>query len=264
MAWLHLHNFMKGAAQKLVNQLKDVIIVDSVVSGYIQKSTIDTVVDDEKKKKKKHRHKHQHKQDSDADKAEKKDDPKHEFFILVKYVLHLQSEYEDTFLSLFVPCTKFCLGWEPLLDKKYTLKYQMKMVRLRGHQEVKWKSNIDDIEAAIPSQSATKEKTFGDKIGDFVSSITGKKDDDKKKKKRKRRRKKRRRENIVIEGTGDIGDIDIGNIAMIRVQEVIRVRVVRIVVMRIVRMKENIAKNTVIITINQSLWSNRKAMINPK
>jgi len=112
----------------------------------------------------------------------KKEDPQHEFVIRVKYLLHLQSEYEDTFLSLFVPCTKFCLGWEPLLDKKYTLRYQVTMVRLRGKQEFKVKANyIEDYEAAVPSQAATKEKTIGDRIGDFVSSITSKKDDDKKK-----------------------------------------------------------------------------------
>jgi len=110
----------------------------------------------------------------------------------VKYILHLQSEYEDTFLSLFVPCTKFCLGWEPLLDKKYTLRYQMGMIRLRGKQEFKVKANyIEDYEAAVPSQSATKDKTIGDRIGDFVSGLTSKKDDDKKKDEDKEKKEKK-------------------------------------------------------------------------
>jgi len=96
--------------------------------------------------------------------------------------MHLQSEYEDTFLSLFVPCTKFCLGWEPLLDRKYTLRYQISMFRHRGKQEFKVKANyVEDYEAQVPSQTAPKDKTIGDRIGDFVSSFTGKKEDDKKK-----------------------------------------------------------------------------------
>jgi len=122
----------------------------------------------------------------------KEEGPEREFLIRVKYYVHLEEEYEDTFLSLFIPCTKFCLGWEPLLDKKFTLRYQMKMVRLRGKQELKVKTNsIEDIEATVPSQSAAKDKTLGDKIADIFMFFTSK-IDDKKKEEDKRRHYRRR------------------------------------------------------------------------
>jgi len=151
-------------------------------------------------------------------KDEKKEpNPHHQFFIRVKYLVHLESEYEDTFLSLFVPCTKFCLGWEPLLDKKFTLRYQMTMVRHRGKEDIKVRaSHIEDFEAGIPNQSAPKEKTFGDKIGDFVSSITGKKDEDKKKEDkgkhphrrshRRHRRHRHRKHSDTDSSTGSYSD----------------------------------------------------------
>jgi len=146
-----------------------------------------------KRRKKKHHHKNLLNILGEEKDEKKEEDPERQFLIRVKYYVHLESEYEDTFLSLFIPCTKFCLGWEPLLDKKFTLRYQMKMVRLRGKQEIKVKTNsIEDIEATVPSQSAAKDKTLGDKIGDIFMFFTSKKDDKKEDKRRHNRRRHRR------------------------------------------------------------------------
>jgi len=177
--WLLLHNFTKGSAVLLANQLKSVIVIDSVVSGFILKLSEEVTFDDDKKKDKKKRKNRKNRQkkgerregedafsnlQTEITPPFKEETPDKEFRINISYRFELKAEMEKTCLSLFVPCTTFCLGWEPLLDKEYKLSYELVMTRNRGKISKKtWENNklIKKLEQSAKSAPEPKKNIFG-------------------------------------------------------------------------------------------------------
>jgi len=198
--WLLLHNFTKGSAVLLANQLKSVILQDTVVSGYILKSCHELTFNDEKKKRRERRKEKKKKKIEKEKEKEKENErrrqnregedalsnlqteitsppvneetPDKTFRIHISYSFELKGEPEKTFIGLFVPCTTFCLGWEPLLDKEYSLKYELMMYRVRGKFSAKmWKENqlIDKLEKSTSAEIEPQRNIFGQAVDNVKS-----------------------------------------------------------------------------------------------
>jgi len=149
--WLLFHSFSRGSAIQLANQLKSLIVLGAVVDGKILKYSSDVIIPEKKKKKKK---KLLNQEDDDLSLKPitpplNEEDADQSFLIKLHYRLHLKAEPEKTFLSLFVPCTIFCLGWEPLLDKEYSLYYKLNMTRVRGKIDTKSPIPFDQLEKGV-------------------------------------------------------------------------------------------------------------------
>jgi len=218
-----LHNFKKGSAQNLANQIKNCIVVDGHVTGVIIKYTTDVLEKNKNKKKKKkhghhhrhhrhhHRHHHHHPQPpaegdvppkaepdrvfSEEDDSEEDEDngPKDRkgFYIQVGYNITLEAELEKTCLAVFVPFTTYCFGWEPLLDKDYTLHYSLVIRRLRGRYL--FNKNINEAVEEAPKDNKTMEKEKGF-IGRILNTFLDVAEDNKEKKKEKKEKKQKEKE----------------------------------------------------------------------
>jgi len=160
--WLLFHSFSRGSAIQLANQLKSLIVLGAVVDGKIVKYSSDVLIPEKKKKKKK---KLLNQEDDDLSLKPitpitpiipplNEEDADQSFLIKLHYRLHLKAEPEKTFLSLFVPCTTFCLGWEPLLDKEYSLYYKLNMTRGRGKIDTKSPIPFDQLEKGVTVEKA--------------------------------------------------------------------------------------------------------------
>jgi hypothetical protein len=200
-----LHNFKKGSAQNLANQIKNCIVIDGHVTGVIIKYTADVLEKNKKKKKKHghrhHRHRHHHHKHREVDDVPPKAEPDRSrevvdsdededngpkdqkgFYIQVGYNLTLEAELEKTCLAVFVPFTTYCFGWEPLLDKDYTLHYTLVIRRLRGRHL--FNKNIDEAADEAPKDKKTMEKEKGF-IGRILNTFLDVAEDKKEKKKTK-------------------------------------------------------------------------------
>jgi hypothetical protein len=224
--YFKLHHFSKGTAQNLANQLKECIVVDGHVFGIIRKGTADVWDQENQKKKKKKQKKKARKhryldvvaQDTgepkkaEETKADKKvsggagvgsggeeEEPEKRrkkrelkgFRIQVGYNLTMEAELEKSCISMFVPFTTYCFGWEPLLDKTYTLHYSLTVERLRGALLDK---DVDLAQDQVPKDKKTIEKEKPGFLGRVVNSILDVSDQKKEAKKAKKKKKEKEKE----------------------------------------------------------------------
>jgi hypothetical protein len=236
--WLHLHNFTRNSAHHVANQLRRVIIVDGVVSGFIMKSTKDVIIPEEGIKKKKgrhhrrrhrHRHRHRHEEEAkvnqDPDKKEldpskqKPEVPSHQFAIKINYRLNLGLVTEQTCFAVCYPVLGGCCGWpEPIVDKEYRLTYNVDITRVRGKQDVKMKSNWNELEADVHKKE--EKKTVGGMVSDLFSAgkemvKTDKEEEKEEKKEKKHRRHGKHGKHRKGGSMGSMGSISMGSIGSI-------------------------------------------------
>jgi hypothetical protein len=190
--WLQLHNFTKMSAEKLTSQLRKCIRVNGTISGYIQKNTKDVLVQPEKEEKEIRRKERRRRKKrgskrivdevEEKSEEEKEGNPQNEFVIRVKYYITCRDAPEKTLLWYLYSCLSLCKpDWELLVDKKVTIDYKIDLIRLRGKEEFKIKSNfLNDMEDATPHDHHHHDKN--EKPG-FFDRLVGLIPGDKKKEK---------------------------------------------------------------------------------